>query len=372
MKKTTIFATIALALTASFATASGDGWMTDFAAAKKKAAAEKKDLLVDFTGSDWCSWCIKLNDEVFKHDAFKNDVASKYILVELDYPRDKSKQSDELQKQNEQLSKEYSIKGFPTILLMDSLGRPFAKTGYQAGGPEKYIAHLDELRAKRIERDKNLEAANKLKGIDKANALVKILKDIPEDYLGSYTDIMDEITKLDPEDKSGFIAQQKLKQAKKNLDSDIMTAMRSGKGDTAPAMIDKFITDHKVTGEEKQKLLVIRLQITMTNSLKKGEFDKALAMVDDYIKENKATGEEKQNLLGLKMGALLQNKKFDDAGKVIDEIIAAAPDSKAAKFAEQFKPRLKQMKEAAAAQSTDNKDKGNNPAHGEPGHVHGK
>lgn len=44
--------------------AGGEGWVSDFAAAKKEAAESKKDLLVDFTGSDWCGWCIKLVDEV--------------------------------------------------------------------------------------------------------------------------------------------------------------------------------------------------------------------------------------------------------------------------------------------------------------------
>ena len=85
--KKILLAGLALALTASFATAAGDEWMTDFEAAKKKAAAENKDLLVDFTGSDWCGWCIKLVDEVFKHDSFKKGVADKFVLVELDFPK---------------------------------------------------------------------------------------------------------------------------------------------------------------------------------------------------------------------------------------------------------------------------------------------
>ena len=135
MRITTHLASLALALTTSLATAGGDGWMTDFEAAKKKATAEKKDLLVDFTGSDWCGWCIKLSDEVFKHDAFKKGVADKYVLVELDFPKDKSKQSEATQKQNAELQKKYKIRGFPSILLMDGEGRPFAQTGYQAGAP---------------------------------------------------------------------------------------------------------------------------------------------------------------------------------------------------------------------------------------------
>ena len=365
MTKTTKLASLALALTVSFATASGDNWMTDFAAAKKKATAEKKDLLVDFTGSDWCSWCIKLDKEVFQLDAFKKGVADKYVLVEIDYPKDSSKMSDATKKQNEGLKGKYAIQGYPTILLMDAQGRPFARTGYQDGGPEKYLTHLETLRANRIKRDADLEAADKLKGVDKAKALVAVLKDLPEDQLSHYSSITDEIAKLDPEDQSGFVKAEKKKQAQQKLQTEIMTAMQSGKGDTVPAMIDTFITDNKIEGEAKKELLETKLQIQVNVTAQAGDTDKALAFVDDYIKESNAKGEDKQNLLGVKMGVLLQSQKLDAASKVLDAIIAIDPNTKTGKFAEGFKVRLKQMKEEAA------NPKKPNPPHGQPGHVHG-
>lgn len=321
--KTIQLASLALAMTASFATAGGDGWMTDFEAAQKKAAAESKDLLVDFTGSDWCSWCIKLNKEVFSHDAFKKGVADKFVLVELDFPRDKSGISEAVQKQNAELQEKFQIKGFPTILLLDAQGRPFAQTGYQPGGPEKYVAHLDELRAKRVERDEAFAAAEKLTGMEKAKALVGALKSLPENHLGHYAGITAQIAELDPKDETGFVAAQTRKNAMAALEKDVMAAMRSGKSDEVIAKIDQFMTDNKVVGEEKQALL------------------------------------------GMKMNPLLGAKKFDEAAKVIDELIAAAPESKAAKFAAEFKPRLQKMKEDAA------KPKKPNPPHGQPGHVHG-
>jgi len=321
MKKT-LLAGLALAMTASFATAAGDEWMIDFEAAKKKAAAENKDLLVDFTGSDWCGWCIKLVDEVFKHDAFKKGVADKFVLVELDFPKDKSKLSDETQKQNKELQAKYGVQGFPTILLLDSKGRPFAQTGYQKGGPDAYLTHLDELRAKRVERDESLAAADKLKGVEKAKALVKALKTLPENHMSHYSDITEQVAKLDPKDETGFVKAQKRKDAQATLGTEVMAAMRSGKAADAIVKIDKFIADYKIVGEEKQELL------------------------------------------GMKMNPLLSNKDFDGAAKVVDEIIAAAPESKAAKFAASFKPRLQKMKEDAA------KPKKPNPPHGQPGHVH--
>jgi len=294
--------------------------MTDFEAAKKKAAAENKDLLVDFTGSDWCGWCIKLVDEVFKHDSFKKGVADRFVLVELDFPKDKSNISEATQKQNAELQAKYGVRGFPTILLLDNQGRPFARTGYQAGGPEKYLTHLDELRGKRVVRDESLAAAEKLEGVAKAKALVTALKALPEDQLGHYSEITEQVAQLDPADETGFVAEQKRKNAMDKLVKDFTAAMQASQADAAIALVDKFITDYKVEGEEKQKIL------------------------------------------GMKMNPLLSAKNFDGAAKVVDEIIATAPESKAAKFAEDFKPRLKQMKEAASKP---------NPPHGQPGHVHG-
>ena len=320
MKKT-MLASLLLALTVSLSTAAGEGWMTDFEAAKQKAAAENKDLLVDFTGSDWCGWCIKLVDEVFKHDAFKQGAADNFVLVELDFPQDKSKLDEATQKQNEMLQKKYSIQGFPTILLLDDQGRPYAQTGYQAGGPEKYLTHLDGLLAVKTKRDEALKAAEKLEGPAKAKSLVEALKLLPEGQLSHYSEIIQQIAILDPKDESGFVAEQKLKEAADTLGKKYMTALRAGKNDEAIAMVDELIADFQITGEKKQ------------------------------------------SMLGMKMNPLLAGRKFDEAAKLLDEIVVIAPESQVGKFANDFKPKLEKMKLDAAKTKV-------NPPHGQPGHIH--
>ena len=123
-----------------------EAWMTDFAAAKIIAAAEQKPLLLDFTGSDWCGWCIKLDKEVFSQKAFKEFAADNLVLVELDFPRGKEL-SEDLKAQNKALSEKYGIRGFPTILVLSPEGELIEKTGYQRGGPEAYVAHIKEILA---------------------------------------------------------------------------------------------------------------------------------------------------------------------------------------------------------------------------------
>lgn len=119
-------------------------WETDFELAKQRAKDENKAILVDFTGSDWCGWCIKLKKEVFDQAAFQEYAKTNLIMVELDYPRKKVLPEKE-KKQNEELAKKFEIEGYPTILLLNSKGREVARTGYQEGGPEKYIEHVKGL-----------------------------------------------------------------------------------------------------------------------------------------------------------------------------------------------------------------------------------
>ena len=143
MKFKTVLITLSLFLNLAFAYA-GNDWKADFEAALAEAESQNKHVLVNFTGSDWCGWCIKLDKEVFSQDAFKQFAANELVLVEVDFPR-KSKQSEVIKAQNEALAEKYGIRGFPTILLLSSEGKLIGKTGYQAGGPEAYIAHLKEF-----------------------------------------------------------------------------------------------------------------------------------------------------------------------------------------------------------------------------------
>ena len=136
-------AVVALCLSALSLSAADPVWLTDLDEGIKVAKAEKKAILVDFTGSDWCGWCIRLKKEVFDQKEFA--AATKdFVLVELDYPQ-KKKQPAEEKAKNKALAEKFGIEGFPTIMLLDANGEPFAQTGYLAGGPAKYLPHLAEL-----------------------------------------------------------------------------------------------------------------------------------------------------------------------------------------------------------------------------------
>ena len=104
-------------------------WMTDLPKAQAKAKAEKKLVMMDFTGSDWCGWCIKLDKEVFSTPEFTEYAKKNLVLVEVDFPN-KKKQSPELKKANAELQKKYRIEGYPTIIVLNGEGKKIGELGY--------------------------------------------------------------------------------------------------------------------------------------------------------------------------------------------------------------------------------------------------
>ncbi|MBC8404218.1 MAG: thioredoxin family protein [Planctomycetes bacterium] len=149
MRIPTLLLAVGLGLSATPSLSAQDAehrWFADFDKAMAVAKDEGKDLLVDFTGSDWCGWCIKLHDEVFKFDEFYNAASKHYVLVALDYPNgEEAKAKVPNPERNQELSGMYGIEGFPTILLINTDGDVFGRTGYQEGGATSYLKHLVEL-----------------------------------------------------------------------------------------------------------------------------------------------------------------------------------------------------------------------------------
>jgi thioredoxin-related protein len=116
-------------------------WQDNLEKALQQAKKENKAVMVNFTGSDWCIWCKRLNSEVFSKDEFENYADGNLILVRLDFPRN-VEQSAETKMYNNNLAQRFGIQGFPTILLFNSSGKLILTTGYQPGEPTSYVNNL--------------------------------------------------------------------------------------------------------------------------------------------------------------------------------------------------------------------------------------
>jgi len=144
MKTSAVVTVLALAfsLTSVFAK---PGWSDDYKKSLEQAKADKKMVLLDFTGSDWCPWCIRLDKEIFSTSEFKDYAKENLVLVELDFPQGKTLPRA-VQKQNAELQEEFAIQGYPTVIVLDSNGKAIGKLGYMAGGPAPFIAELNKLK----------------------------------------------------------------------------------------------------------------------------------------------------------------------------------------------------------------------------------
>jgi len=142
-----------------------DDWLQDFENAKRRAAAEEKDLLVLFAGSDWCEYSKQMARLVFFQPEFRKHVDDKYLLVFVDFPRHRlAKAKVENAKRNEKLSQHFEIQGFPTIVLTDELGQPYGQLGYDDGGLDAFKRDLSAARSFREERDALFAAVEENEG----------------------------------------------------------------------------------------------------------------------------------------------------------------------------------------------------------------
>lgn len=125
-------------------TAMAQNWKTNFDEAKAQAAKENKNIILVFSGSDWCGPCIKLDKNIWQSKEFKAEAAKKWIIVKADFPKKKGHAlPEDQQKHNNQLAEKYNPQGyFPLVVIMDKNGKVLGKTGFKKMDATTYIAHL--------------------------------------------------------------------------------------------------------------------------------------------------------------------------------------------------------------------------------------
>jgi thioredoxin-related protein len=233
-------------------------WTEDWDGAKKTAAAQGKDLLIDFTGSDWCGWCIKLHDQVFSTPEFASGSAG-YVLVSLDFPRRKE-QDPAIKTRNRGLQRAFGVEGFPTVFLADAQGRPYAKTGYKAGGGAVYMAHLAELQQQKAKRDGSLLKAAAAAGAEKARLLDAALSVLGADLpIGPYQAEVEAIIAADADGSAGLRDKYKGMLIESAIQAELAQATDAA---SALAIIDKALANTALSGQVRQNLLLSKAEIT--------------------------------------------------------------------------------------------------------------
>ena len=285
-----------------------EGWLTDMDAAKKEAAEQKKDLMIEFTGSDWCAPCMQLRANVLTKPDFQQEARKNFVLLELDYPRRK-KQSAEVKAANQKLAEQYGVTGFPTVVFADASGKPFG--GFVGGRPREDVmkAMQDALKNKEALQAAEANVAKASTDEAKVAALMEVLKLAPKDYVDNfYGDVKAEIKKLDKDDKSGLKAADahadQLKKEQKEVQDYLAGKMTAN---TTPAealqVVKSYPNRDKLLPETQQELLMMEFG-TFLNST--GDVDGAVLILDK-VAELKPGTEAGQQAPRIKAG-ILANK----------------------------------------------------------------
>src|SRR5688500_11696491 len=136
--------------TLALASASAASWLTDIKVAQDQARNENKLILVNFTGSDWCGWCIRLKNEVFTKPEFSGFADENFVLLEIDFPRQKP-MSPEVKKANGKLADQYKVGGYPSVHVLDADGKSLGQTGYLPGGPKAFVEKIKSIAGNRLQ-----------------------------------------------------------------------------------------------------------------------------------------------------------------------------------------------------------------------------
>lgn len=178
---------------------SAEGWHTDFAAAQAQAQAENKPIVLDFTGSDWCGWCITMRRQVLDTPAFYDFARDKFVLMEVDLPRNTSKLTQQQLQQNNELVRRYGVDTFPTVMVISPRGQLLG--GFAGGRTElPYVtAPLEQAAANAA----LLQQAETQSGTEKARTLYQFYHNLPGRFRRNMPELLRQIAELDPQNTTG-------------------------------------------------------------------------------------------------------------------------------------------------------------------------
>lgn len=192
----TLLAPAILAIPA-FATST---WHTDFAAAQAQARAENKPIVLDFTGSDWCGWCITMRQQVLETPDFLAYAREKFVLMEVDLPRNTAKMTAQQLQQNKDLVQRYKVTTFPTVVVISPEGELLG--GFVGGRSDlpSIRQPLDQASATAA----LLQQAATQTGTEKAQTLSRYYWALPERFRKNKPELPGQIAALDPQNVTGI------------------------------------------------------------------------------------------------------------------------------------------------------------------------
>lgn len=259
----------------------GDAWTTDLDAALIRAKSSGKDVLVTFTGSDWCAPCKRMAKEVFTLPEFTGPASERYELVVIDSPQRAGAIDDATKAKNEALRARFAVNSWPTVFLVDDAGRPFARSkDYRAGGTVAYLEHVATLQKAKAVRDAALAKAGEAKGPERAVLLDEALRACGEFVpMTPYETVVDDLLAADPKDTKGVAARWRARRASDELEVELPKLGQAGKWSEFVDRIGAFLRDHRPDPAVRQKTLYWH----GVGLLRIGEGKRAVASLEEAV-----------------------------------------------------------------------------------------
>jgi thioredoxin-related protein len=260
----------------AFALSSGrliaaDDWFVEFEPAQAEAKKEQKDLLIDFGGSDWCYPCKMLKERILSKPKFIELARENFVLVDID-DLHRGEMPAGRKQRYQALQKVYGVETFPSVVLATPEGKPYAWATYvpSVNEPDEYWNFLEPLRQRGVTFRKHLQRAGDASGGERAAALVDAMSAIRADFVAEYyASEVREIRKLDPDDRSGYLAffqarhdvealQARLHEAKANAAAIDESPAERAELDGVSQAVDNLIDGGRLRGEALQEALLLR------------------------------------------------------------------------------------------------------------------
>lgn len=314
--KLSYFATTGLLTMFALAAMIGDAvaqWQSDVQKAAARALKEDKDLLLLFTSNE-DDQSIKLESEVLTQEGFLSEISSDFVLVRIPLKTPNTATGAPATRWVDR----YGVTTSPTVVLTDATMKPFAITGYQAGGVENYLGMLSEHRRSRQIRDDNFAKADQADGSEKAKLLDRAISTMDQSIVPVYyADVIQEIVKLDPDDKLGLRSKWNAKQdaeMRHVIMTDLMLIARIEKPEAAIQMIDQVLDEIKFPSNQKLEILTIKLGVVK----KLNDAQSIDALLEQMINLDGVQGETKERLIVKKILLMVGSGRKTAALELLD------------------------------------------------------
>lgn len=214
-------------------------------AAMPVAQAGGRDIMLEFTGKEWCPPCIHLRTKILETPEFEAAVGDKYVLVEVVFPRLPAAVAaipEEQRNANEKLLVHHRIEtGLPTVLLLDEKGFPYAQIAGARRSTAEYLKELEAAAAVRAARDAAFARAAGLQGMERAAALAEGLNAIPENCRDKYPAVVNEINAIDSLNTLGYARVLTRQENFRKQDAELKSIFSRMRGNLQPGQLNHAV-----------------------------------------------------------------------------------------------------------------------------------